>query len=288
MTTHLYAISWNEAPVIGFFLRHYVPFVDRLVIFDDGSTDGTCEILRNHPKVELRRFERSREDSLVLSMLGIYNECWKESRGKADWVIITNIDEHLHHPVLPDYLRHCQLKGVTVVPALGYQMISESFPDSAARLCEAVTTGAPSGDYSKLQIFNPDAVREINYTVGRHKAWPQGDVGWPERDELLNLHYQFLGRTYLGLRHGQLSSGRRGTDVQQGWGSHWLNDPPQLETEWQDYARRAVDISDATLKPWISHGEPRWWRQRGRDWLRSIMWRQRRRKAARRLANAVG
>ena len=288
LTIHLYAISWNEAPVIGYFLRHYETFVDRLVVFDDGSTDGTLEILHGHPKVELRRFERNRQDSLVLSMLDVYNESWKESRGRANWVIVTNVDEHLYHPSLPDYLCRCGRKGVTVIPALGYQMISESFPEPAARLCTTVTTGAPSGDFSKLQIFNPDAVREINYTVGRHKAWPQGHVGWPDRDEVLNLHYKFLGREYLERRHSDLGSGLGATDLEQGWGSHWLKKRPQLEEEWEDYARRAVDISNETLRPWNSHGEPRWWRHRGMDWLRSVRWKQRRRQAARKLAAAGG
>jgi len=32
--------------------------------------------------------------------------------------------------------------GITIVPALGYQMISEEFPRSDALLCEAHTCGA--------------------------------------------------------------------------------------------------------------------------------------------------
>ena len=95
---HLYTLCWDEADMLGFFFRHYDPFVDRYVIYDDGSTDGSREILSAHPKVELRDFPRTDPDSFVLSHRAMQNEAWKESRHRADWIVITAIDEHLHVP----------------------------------------------------------------------------------------------------------------------------------------------------------------------------------------------
>ena len=37
---HLYTICWDEADMLGFFFRHYDSWVDRYVIYDDGSTEG--------------------------------------------------------------------------------------------------------------------------------------------------------------------------------------------------------------------------------------------------------
>jgi Glycosyl transferase family 2 len=95
---HLYTICWDEADMLGFFFRHYDPWVDRYVVFDDGSTDGSLAILSNHPKVELRAFARSDEDSFCLSHKAMQDEVWKESRSTADWVVVTAIDEHLQVP----------------------------------------------------------------------------------------------------------------------------------------------------------------------------------------------
>jgi hypothetical protein len=36
-------------------LRHYEPIVDRIVVFDDGSSDRPLELLAVSPKVEVRR-----------------------------------------------------------------------------------------------------------------------------------------------------------------------------------------------------------------------------------------
>src|SRR6266481_3219141 len=76
---HLYAQCWNDEFMLPYFFRHYDPFVDRYIIFDDGSTDGSLQILTDHPKVELRRFVRSDPDSFACSEQALSNACWKES-----------------------------------------------------------------------------------------------------------------------------------------------------------------------------------------------------------------
>ena len=75
--------------MLPYFFRHYDEFVDRYVFYDDNSTDGSLAILAGHPKVEVRPLARSDKDSFVLLSRDIHNECWKESRGMADWVLLT-------------------------------------------------------------------------------------------------------------------------------------------------------------------------------------------------------
>jgi len=257
---HHYSTCWNEAGVVGFFFRHYEALITRFVVYDDGSTDGSLDILRAEPRVEIRRLPRSRPDSYILSGLDHANNCWKESRGHADWVIIGNIDEHLYHPSLAEYLQRCTDAGITAIPALGYQMLSDTFPPLDAKLRETVTRGAPWHQMNKLVLFNPDAVREINYDTGLHTAKPEGDIRYPERDELLLLHYKYLGRDYTNARHAELRSGLREMDVANGWGHKYSWGAAQLEIDWREMERRAVDISDPDLASWDSHREPRWWR----------------------------
>ena len=46
LRVHLYAQCWNEGFMLPYFFRHYDSFVDRYVIFDDGSNDRSLAILR--------------------------------------------------------------------------------------------------------------------------------------------------------------------------------------------------------------------------------------------------
>jgi hypothetical protein len=255
---HFYGISWNEAPMLGFFFRHYEPFVERFVIYDNGSTDGTREALERRPDVEVRAFPWMRDDSFVLSAKALHDECWKESRGAADWVIVAAIDEHLYHPRLDRYLARCKRRGVTLLPALGFQMVTREFPAAGEHLATTRRVGAPYGMMSKLRIWDPDAVTEANFATGGHGASPVGRLRMPWRDELLLLHYKLLGIEYTRGRSADLDLQLRAYDRAKLWGGHYRAE--NVEQEWDDFVERLVDLDDPRYVPWIDHTEGRWWR----------------------------
>jgi len=158
MKIHLYALSWNDADMLPFFFRHYDRFVSRYYIFDDGSTDESLAIMQSRQNVEVREFVREDADSFTLSEQAVSNHCWKESRGVADWVILTDIDEHLYHSDLLTLLIEYKAQGTTFVPALGYQMISEDFPSPSEMLCGTRTLGAPWKQMCKVSLFDPTSI----------------------------------------------------------------------------------------------------------------------------------
>jgi hypothetical protein len=260
MIIDLYTWSWNDEDRLGFLFTHYDRLVRRYVIYDDGSDDGTLEILRANPKVEIRpiRFMGS-GDSFILSVMPTIQACWKESRGTADWVIVTEIDEHLWHPDLEAYLEACRSAGITMIPALGYQMIDEVFPPAGAWLCKVATMGAPWDRMSKVNIFAPDAIEEINYTLGRHIAHATGRVVAPDRDELMLLHYKYLDFEHTYARHQAMHARLQPADLANNWAFRWAYSREKLREDWAAFASRAVDVSRPDFKPWQSHLEPRWW-----------------------------
>lgn len=260
---HLYTICWNEAYMLPYFFKHYDAIVDRYVIFDDGSTDATLEILRQHPKVEVRPLPRLDVDSYVLSAQNIHNSLWKESRGQADWVIWTAIDEHLYHPNLIAYLHDCQAKGVTLVPAIGYQMLSDTLPTARAKLCQQVTRGAPWVYMNKLSLFNPNAITDTNYAVGRHTAEPAGTVVYPETDELLVLHFKYLSPEWTLARNLNLDKKLGKVDKDNLWAYNYAWSMAELRKDWDTFAAGAIDPvlpqTNPANRP-MPPNPPLWWR----------------------------
>jgi len=158
--------------MIDFFFRHYDPWIERYVVFDDGSTDGSRERLAEHPDVELRDLPRRHPDSLVLSLRELYDNAWKLSRGSADWVVVVNLDEHLYHPEIGRYLEECRRAGVTAIPALGYQMVADGVPGPASTLVESVGLGVPWEPMCKLALFDPAAMTRSTMRWGDTRPSP--------------------------------------------------------------------------------------------------------------------
>jgi glycosyltransferase involved in cell wall biosynthesis len=256
----LYTRCWNDAHMLGFMFRHYDDLVQRYIVYDDGSTDGSLDILAAHPKVEIRdQSGYLNPSSRVLSALSLLETCWYESRRRADWVIVCDIDEHLYHPQIDRYLSACKRAGITIIPALGYQMIAEEFPRQDIRLSDSVTMGAPWEDMSKLNIFSPRDIEATVFQPGRHKAAPIGRIIAPERDELLLLHYKYMGFKRTLQRHQQYRTRQLLTDISNDWAYQYRWSPEQLAKSWLQFEDKLVDISRPDLNPWRSHKEARWW-----------------------------
>lgn len=262
MKIDLYARCWNESDMLPFFFLHYDKLVQRYIIYDDASTDNSQEILSSNPKVEVRPMPPySDPGSRISSALALQQTCWRESRGRADWVIVTDIDEHLYHPHIHRYLAQCLRKGVTIIPALGYQMLSADFPEHGNLLCQSLTRGACYPFYNKLNIFSPNEIDSVNYTPGRHTAAPTGHIVLPARDELLLLHYHYLGFERVRKRYAEMLARQRNTDIANEWGRQYSWSSEQLREDWNGIASRLVDIARPNLRPWKTHGGPRWWRE---------------------------
>lgn len=245
---------------LSYFFRHYDDIVQHYFILDDGSDDGTFEALSAKPNVTLLQEMTVVENSFVLEGLAWSNSIWKRSRGTADWVIIVDMDEHLFHPDLRQYLFHQQKLGVTAIPALGMQMVSRVPPPDGIKLATWLQHGAPWIQMSKLAAFRPDAIDETDFTVGRHTANPSGRVQWPEQDELVLLHYKYLGFERTAARHAAANLRRRSMDLEMNWGHRYAFDAEKLEADFQEFEGRALHIQNLT-NPHLDHREPRWWRK---------------------------
>lgn len=283
--------------MLDFFFRHYEPWVDRFYILDDASDDGTREYLESRDDVVVADLERSHPDSWVLSAKDIYDTAWRQSIGQATWVVVTNIDEHLfcprsvpgdandpvpsswgrrlrqlhrlgqriagdgpraHRARMRGYLRAALENGVTAIPALGYQMLTETFPEPDSLLWRDCRIGMRWIQMSKMGIFRPDCISETRFTFGRHRADFRGDVVLPSTDRLLNLHYKYLGLDYTHRRHLALEARLGSGDRARNFGHKYRWSRDRLGEDFAECRARSHDIRLADVSG--DDGEDRWWR----------------------------
>lgn len=114
---------------------------------------------------------------------------------------------------------------------------------------------------SKLGIFNPDAVEVIDFAPGRHQAEARGELRLPERDEVLNLHYKYLGLDYVSSRHRVQSRRLLETDQKNRWGQKYFWDEATLQTDFAEWTRRCINVMDPHRDHHAMHEGHRWWHE---------------------------
>jgi len=181
----------DEEKMIPFFLRHYERFADKILVFDGGSTDKSLELLKASTKVEIISVPAEKMDETQL--IHFRNEGWKPHRYDFDWVIVVDVDEFIWHPDIKKKLEEFRRARITVPSIIGYQMVSNTFPDNQLmQLYDAIRTGYPDPEHlNKLSVFNPKFV-DINYEYGCHKAHPSGSINMSS-ESLKLLHYKYAG-----------------------------------------------------------------------------------------------
>ena len=234
--------------MIPYFLRHYNDIVDKFFIFDNGSTDGSLERLAGDERVSVAHWDVQGE-SFVAEACRINNESWKQSRGCADWVIVVDIDEHLYHPDLRNYLGYCSQNGVTAIKPVGYDMVADVFPTEDQPLWRLVTQGVRSISFDKLSIFDPAAIQEINYHVGRHESAPRGRIAWEKKPQVRLLHYKRLGADYLVERGRILSKGIRPGDIASNWGTHYFASDDEVVAQHRAFSDLAKPVPGLGAAP---------------------------------------
>lgn len=161
MSLCVFAISWNEAQMMPFFLKHYSTFADKIVVFDEFSTDGTREIVKEFPKAELRDWPfKGLDDEKFLAAV---NQWWKEARGKFDWVMWPDVDELLW---ARDPFEQIRNANGSVIASVGYAVISKTGWPVSGQMCEQVKTGVRQENYDKQILWRSDL--EMVHTIGRH------------------------------------------------------------------------------------------------------------------------
>lgn len=194
----VYTVCWNEEKLLPYFLRHYATFAEKIIVYDNGSTDASCQIVNDFPQAELRQFDTGGTFN-DLANVAIKNEAYKEARGVADFVIVVDADELLYHPQIKQILRQYKEDGVTLPRMGGYNMFAWKFPKAARPITELVRYGREAPWYGKRIIFRPDV--DINYNPCCHICHPEGPVVESPTVELKLLHYHYMGYLYNLKKH---------------------------------------------------------------------------------------
>lgn len=223
MKIHLFFINWNDAFYIPHIKENY-HYCEKIVMFDNYSTDNSCQIAQSLG-MEVRKFGKSGQLN-DQHYIDVKDQCWKESRELADYVIVCDADEFLKGDIM---------SLTSSLPKVqGYNFVSESMD------LPNVNTGYPDEQYSKRIIFDPKRIEEIGYVHGAHVCKPKGDIS--DHDQLSLHHYRALGGwRRLYERHRDYCKRMSPFNRKHNMGHHYLA-AEQEERVAKDLKRKEFEI----------------------------------------------
>ena len=243
MKITLYTFCYNEKEILPYFLNHYSKIVDKIVVYDNQSTDSSIEILKSFKgcEIEIRDYltnNQIQDDILMRTK----NNCWKDDN--SDYIIVLDIDEFLYHPNLREFIKsHPDVDFYTPV---GYDMVSDGVPtDYSKQIYEIIREGAESINYSKKVLFKRKYVTETNFGYGAHSANYLGKkplIEYISNGALKLLHYKCIDLEYVVAKHKHYNERRSKFNKIMGLGLHYDFTREQIESDFNFLKSNAKQI----------------------------------------------
>lgn len=205
-------------------------------MYDNHSTDGS-QRLAEGLGMEVRTFGR-RGELNDQHYLEVKNHCWKEERGKSNYVIVCDADEFLLIPNNYNLMYGSKELKASSPTMKGYNMISDRLP---YKNIMEIKTGSEDVNYAKQIIFDPNRIEEINFVHGCHRNHKKGEI--TTEDSLALLHYRMIGGIERILkRHHEYRDRMSKFNLKHNMGHHYLHEDDQKRTEWDYLKSKAVEL----------------------------------------------
>jgi glycosyltransferase involved in cell wall biosynthesis len=270
-----YVTVWNEEKMLPYYLRHYSTFCDRIIVLDNESTDNTVSIANEYPMAEVRKFSTG-DTFNDYAHLELKHKCIEESKGNADYIIVSDCDEFIAHPNIKEFLQNNSQYSI-IYPA-GFQMVSFNFPDGDGQIYDSIKSGVPDPWYSKPILIDPNRVINFSWVEGCHEIsldsehvgetlhpvpteirplgeWDGNPWGkWKMQFEVLDqfnefpiklLHYKFMGREYVKERYTQYAQRNSQENKDAGLAVHYENsiNNGSIGSEIMELKMKAIDVN---------------------------------------------
>ena len=248
-SVEVHLLSFNEEAMIGYAVRHYATFADKVIVHDGRSTDRTREIAIE-AGAEVVDWDTGNKLNDVMAR-DLKNACWKGT--KTDWCICVDADELVFFPDGAEKtLSSYEALGLPIIRCEGWDMFSDRLPLGKGQIYDEIREGVREDFfYGKPILFRPGLVKEMNFDGGAHHANPVLKDGkmfdtWNmipgNNPRALLLHFKWIGALeYLTNRLRRRRARLSEANIHLGWGNY--EDPLVLARRTiADYRRRKVEV----------------------------------------------
>jgi hypothetical protein len=243
MGIKLYTFLYNEEEILPYFLKHYSTIVDKIVVYNNYSTDNSIQILKDWKECEIEIIEYDTNDKFdELTLLDLKNNCWKKDKD-SEYVIVCDIDELLYHPDLKSFIKKNSM--IDYFTPSGYHMIGEEIPtDHTKQIYDIIQNGVEDVNYGKNILFKRNSVEETYYAPGAHLSSFKGTKRLIncQTDQLKLLHYKWLSPEYVTKKYKHYQERMSDHSKERGWGIHYELTDNEIIEKYNNLKEQSIKI----------------------------------------------
>lgn len=203
-------LCFNEIDIIPFARKYWERIGCDVVVFDNGSTDGSIELLQSLPYCTVRHFDSAGQNDVIQKT--VKETAYMEYKDKYDVIIITDMDELFFFNDFEKAATDMIEGGYNCIVVNNYALCEDFKPQPSEEYylheqChkfykQKLNHMNGYGELSKLSIFNTKATSQVCMSVGQHyvKTLPnmqillRSDGFCLHVDKGFNIEYKFKVR----------------------------------------------------------------------------------------------
>ena len=256
-----YTLMYNESEIIPYVVDYWIHLHSQLdefkvVVYDNNSTDNSVELLSKYPWIEIRHFQSDGHNDVIHQQLK--QDCWKESKGRADWCCVCDFDEILwsKNNTLKEELEYADKHNFNVIGMKWYAFAGDSLPSytEGTFLHQQVKRGYEQyinhteqfKHLGKFILFNPNKIKEMHWSVGQHilhRVIPYMNLYVTSTVVTFHINKGF-GEDYFVQKRQKMFKRLSQTNLRSGMGIEYGHPEEKIRQEYRQYQAQSIDISN--------------------------------------------
>ena len=243
MRVEVFTFCWNEMSILPFAVDYWRKYASHVTVFDNGSNDGSVQYLMAQGDwITVEHFETGDKINDTL-LRDIKNQVWKQARGRADLVVVCDLDEMLCAPDIVQSLAMMRRVGGTICRPLWYSLVSDEVPVFNGQSLHKIRPLAVGLDgIPKPLVFDPNEINEINFEFGAHNCRPEGRVRWYNGDIYLLHANHNLSLDHKISRYKEMKDRLSDLNKELGHGIHYSFNESIIRRGWEQDHLQAVNF----------------------------------------------
>ena len=253
MKTYWVVLCKNEEDIIPFCIQYWSRIADKVIVYDNHSTDSSVELLSKYDWIEIRTFDSDGQNDSIQKQ--VKEQAYLEFKDQCDILIITDMDEVFYFNDFKAISEAFVSGDYNILMTPIFSLCEDSKPPYSEdkllhQQChkfykQKMNHMQGFDDYSKLSIFNTKITDKVNMSVGQHYVQTSPQMKIMLSMDGFNLHIdKGFGVDYKYNIRQRMNNNLSDTNKRSGMCIEYSDSYEKLKTEYEKNQANSFDLNE--------------------------------------------